>query len=71
MNTEADQPQEVKNNIINEFEKKLGNSGYLKKQVYEIIESGIVSFERRKETLGGVTLRDPLDTAEEKEYKNS
>ena len=67
INTSEDLPQKDRNGIIYEFTRKLIKSGYSKKQTHEIVEGGIVGYERRKASLGGISHRDPRDTIEERE----
>ena len=69
INTSEDLPQKDRNEILNDFTSKLIKSGYSKKQTHEIVEGGVVGYERRKENLGGISHRDPKDTVEEREYK--
>ena len=48
MNTDESLDQTTRNEIINEFGRKLSKSGYSKYQIHEIIEGGVISYERRK-----------------------
>ena len=51
MNTDRTLEQTAKDNIINEYEKKLRRSGYTTEQIVEVIVSGLKCYQRKeKET---------------------
>ena len=62
LNTSDDRKQEEKEQIINDYQKKLGQSGYSLEQQKEIVESGLLGYVRRIERQGGVKHRQAKDT---------
>ena len=64
----SDHQCSVQSDYINTFTAKLKKSGYSNAQTHEIVEGGIVGYEKRKERLGTIHRRHE-DTATEKEYK--
>ena len=49
LNTSEELKQEDKNNILNEFGRKMRRSGYIKIQISEILISGIQGYKRKWE----------------------
>ena len=66
--TREDLPEETKMEIMETYAEKLKKSGYSNNQVIDILTSGIVGYQRRKERLGK-THREAWETESEREMK--
>ena len=69
LNTDDNRAQVERNQMIDEFQKKLQISGYNKIQQKEIIESGLVGYKRRLNRQGGIKHRRSRDTEKERHRK--